>query len=130
MTILFKPILRKHPAKPEEKPLYYASAVARGTVDLNHLANLMADGSTVRRADVYAVLLGATDLMLRLLAQGQRVTLGELGSFVVHVSSAGYPEQEQVIAPRVTKSRIIFRPSSTFKQSLSALRFEKAAPQL
>ena len=55
MSVKFKTITRKNPRDLAAPEKYYPSSVTRSVLDLDKLADLVGDGSTVRRNDVYAV---------------------------------------------------------------------------
>lgn len=125
MSIKFKVITRKNPRDLTAPEKFYPSSVTGSILDLNELADLVGDGSTVRRNDVYAVLIGLVDVAQKQLALGNMVRLGDLGSFSVNVSSTGKETAAEVTAPSIEKGKIIFRPSSNLKNMLKALNYEK-----
>lgn len=125
MAIKFKVVERRNPLQREEQKKYYASAVIQKRLNLDDLASRISDGSTVRRNDVYAVLIGLVDAAKRELAQGNLVQLGDLGSFTVNVSSEGKETPEALTAAHIDSSKIIFRPAVQLKDMLKTLRFEK-----
>ncbi|WP_298427367.1 HU family DNA-binding protein [uncultured Kordia sp.] len=125
MSIKFKTITRKNPRDLSAPEKYYPSSVTGSVLDLNELADLVGDGSTVRRNDVYAVLIGLVDVAKKQLELGNMVRLGDLGSFSINVSSTGKDTAAEVTATSIEKGKIIFRPSANLKNMLKALRYEK-----
>jgi len=125
MAIKFKVIPRRNPRDLAAPQKYYPSSVTGSILDLDKLADLVGDGSTVRRNDVYAVLIGLVDVAKRQLELGNMVRLGDLGSFAVNVSGEGKETAVEVTGATIDKSKIIFRPSSNLKKMLKTLNFEK-----
>ncbi len=125
MSIQFKSVARKNPNDRQAPEKHYPLAVVKDRLDLNELADLVADGSTVRRNDIYAVLIGLVDVAKRELASGNLVKLGDLGSFTVNVSGEGQEKPEDVIATTITKGKIIFRPALAMRKMLKTLSYEK-----
>jgi predicted histone-like DNA-binding protein len=125
MSIKFKVITRKNPRDLAAPEKFYPSSVTGNILDLNELADLVGDGSTVRRNDVYAVLIGLVDVAKKQLELGNMVRLGDLGSFSINVSATGKDTAAEVTGATIEKGKIIFRPSSNLKQMLKALKYEK-----
>lgn len=125
MSIQFKTVARKNPQNLEAPEKHYPHAVVKEQLDLNQLADLVADGSTVRRNDIYAVLIGLVDVTKRELANGKLVKLGNLGSFTINVSGEGKEKPEEVIASTIAKGKIIFRPALGMRKMLKNLSYEK-----
>ena len=125
MSILFKSIQRRNPQDVEAAKKHYAIAVNRGTTTLKQLAGLLGDGSTTRRADVYAVLVGLVDEIKKELSAGRSVKLGDLGSFSISLKSLGVPTLEEVTSSVIKGNKINYRPSAELKDTLKVLKYEK-----
>ncbi len=125
MSVNYKSIARRNPSDPTAPPMYYASVVNKGTTDLNKLSQLLADGSTTRKADVYAVLVGLVEEIKKELSEGRMVKLGDLGSFAVGVHSHGAGTPDEVNPSHIKRRKIVYRASADLKTMLSALKFHK-----
>ncbi|XLS30594.1 HU family DNA-binding protein [Flavobacteriaceae bacterium M23B6Z8] len=104
MSVTFKSVVKRNPQNFEESPKFYALAVATGNSDIDRLAELVADGSTVRQNDVYAVIIGLVNAIQGELKNGRKVTLGKLGTFSLGLSSTGVEEEEKLSASQITKA--------------------------
>ena len=80
-----KSIERPNPQDRTADNKFYAQAIATGTTDLERLAYLVSNQSTVREADCYAVLLSLLHNISDELQQGKIVKLDKLGSFQIGV---------------------------------------------
>ena len=125
MSILFKSIQRRNPQDVEAAKKHYAIAVNRGTTNLKQLAGLLGDGSTTRRADVYAVLVGLVEEIKKELSAGRSVKLGDLGSFSISLKSLEVPTLEEVTSSVIKGNKINYRPSAELKDTLKVLKYEK-----
>ena len=128
MSVEFKVVQRKNPQDQNAAPLFYAMAVRGKALDIDKLSELISDGSTVRQNDVYAVLVGMVNVILKELKEGRVIRLGKLGTFAVSVSSSGHPTDEEVSANSITKARILYRPERELRDMLKLLQFEKQNP--
>jgi predicted histone-like DNA-binding protein len=125
MSVTFKSVAKRNPLKLDEDPKFYALAVASGNADIDRLSELVADGSTVRQNDMYAVIVGLVNAIQGELKNGRKVTLGKLGTFSLGLSSNGVEEEDKLNASQITKARINYRPGNEIKDMLKTLRYQK-----
>ncbi|XLS29865.1 HU family DNA-binding protein [Flavobacteriaceae bacterium M23B6Z8] len=125
MSVTFKSVAKKNPLNLTEDPKFYAFAVASGNSDIDRLSELVADGSTVRQNDVYAVIIGLVNAIQGELKNGRKVTLGKLGTFSLGLSSNGVEEEEKLTSSQITKARINYRPGNEIKNMLKTLSYKK-----
>ncbi len=83
-------VMRKNPRDPEAAKKAYASAQYSEVMTLEKFANhISTHGSVYSRADIVAILTLAVDCMREQLLAGQRIQLGDLGTFYLTLNSAG-----------------------------------------
>lgn len=83
-------VMRGNPVKKEEPKKAYASAQYSEVMDINRFAEHIAShGCVYKRADIVAILTMSVDCMRELLLAGQKIQLGDLGSFYVSIHSIG-----------------------------------------
>ena len=114
--IIYK-ISKKASPKTGEKA-YYAEQVRLGQVNINDLAEEMAQESTVTRHDILAVLSSLQQHVIRHLQQGQSVRLGDLGAFHVRISSRPSEKEEDVTADNIRSVRVRFRRSAAMMDKM------------
>jgi len=124
MSIKYKVIPKKIPGKPNQS-FYFALAIPQETIGLNRLAELISDGSTLRRADVYASLIGMVDIMKRELREGNAVHLGDLGKFSVGIRSEACIDAREVNSRKIVDQRLKYAPSKYLKLFLKTLEYSK-----
>ena len=118
-----KSIERPNPQDRIAANKFYAQAISTGTTDLERLAYLVSNQSTVREADCYAVLLSLLHNIADELEQGKIVKLDKLGSFQIGVNSAGVATQEELSASVIKKAHINFRPDKRLRTLLNNVGF-------
>lgn len=121
----FLTVQRVNPQDVDAPNKFYAQAVSDGRTDLDRLAYLIANQSTVRKADCLAVLEAFVHNMSDELNQGRIVELGELGSFRISISSEGFETPEEVSSAAVKSSRILFRPGKSLRKLLKTIEYKK-----
>ena len=113
------PISKSNPQDRGAENKFYAQVVSTGKTDLERLAYLVANQSTVREGDCYAVILSLIHNIVDELNQGRIVKLDKLGTFNISVSSNASDTPEAVSANSVKDVRIRFRPDQRIKNSLN-----------
>ena len=107
---------------------YYLQAIKSGTCNLERLAYLISNQSTVREPDCLAVLHAFVHNMLDELAQGRVVELGALGNFQVGVRSEGSDTPEEVNLSKIKRVNLNYRPGKRVRKRLDTLEFSIMAP--
>ncbi|KAB8154920.1 DNA-binding protein [Kordia sp. TARA_039_SRF] len=125
MSVKFKVIQKKNPQDLEATPKNYAIAISDGIVDIDRLSELVADGSTVRQNDIYAVIIGLVNVIQGELKEGRSVNLGKLGTFSVSLSSVGSDTAEEVNASNIKSAKVNYRPGKEIKNMLKTLTYTK-----
>lgn len=125
MAVKYKTVARKNPQNPIAPAKHYAVAVNGGEVDLDKLTKLIGDGSTVREADIYAVLISLVNVAEQELADGKTIRLGKLGSLSLSLSSNGEDTAEQVTTNSIKKAKILYRSNKRLKKMLRNLEYQK-----
>lgn len=121
--VQIKPIERPNPQDRTADKKFYAQAIATGTTDLERLAYLVSNQSTVREADCYAVLISLLHNVIDELSQGKIVKLDKLGSFQIGVSSEGKVTLEELSANAIKKAHINFRPDKRLRNMLANVEY-------
>ena len=113
------PISKTNPQDIAAVNKYYAQVVSSGKTDLERLAYIVSNQSTVREGDCYAVILSLLHNIVDELKQGKIVKLDKLGSFQIGINSDAVDTAEEVSANIINNVRIKFRPDKRMKVSLN-----------
>lgn len=115
---------RKNPQDKESDKKYYLRAIKQNYIDIDQLAYLIANQSTVREPDCLAVLRALELNMRDQLAQGNIVQLGKLGNFQVGVRSNGTTDKKEQNIKQVRSIHINYRPAKELKKYLKKTDFK------
>lgn len=86
---------RQNPNKPDEPKKIYALAQYTDVMNITEFSkHISTHGCVYSRADIQGVLTLAVDCIRELLLNGQRIKLGDLGTFSLSISSRGASEVE------------------------------------
>lgn len=111
----------------KDKKAYVAKPVLGSKISFEQFVELVADDSTVGKADVYAVLTRVATTISRLARMGHSVDCGELGTFRPSFGSKAVENEKDFKVEMLREPRIIFTPRVSFKNSLRGVGFERVS---
>ena len=110
----------------KEQVKYSVTTVSYGNVNLNTLAEQMADASTFTYGDVKGMIENLTLLMSEALKEGNTVTIDGLGTFSVTAQpNRDVEEPSKIRAESIKLKGIGFKPSPKLKDRLSDIEFTR-----
>lgn len=98
---------------------FFAQVKASGKTDLERLAYLVSNQSTVREGDCYAVILSLIHNIIDELKQGRTVKLDKLGTFKLSVRSEGANTTAQVTLNSIKSLHVHFIADKRLKNNLN-----------
>jgi predicted histone-like DNA-binding protein len=120
----YKLIQRVNPAKREEKK-WYASPINDGKINENDLSKEIVALSSLSRGDVSNVIANVIDAIPKYLLMGKSISLGELGTLRLSLSSEGVEKPEEFNVSMIGKIKVIFTPSVSLKDEVKKVKLEK-----
>lgn len=120
--MFYRFVQKANPLDQEHKQRY-ATSVNAGKIDTRMIAKTLAQKSSLTMGDVMNVLENLLEEIPRWLSQGYSVSLWELGTFRLSLSSQGVKEQKE-FNTRTIKKKVVFLPSKSFKSELKTIPFE------
>lgn len=120
---MFYRLVQKANPLDQEHKQRYATSVNAGKIDTRMIAKTLAQKSSLTTGDVINVLENLMEEIPRWLSQGYSVSLWELGTFRLSLSSQGVKEQKE-FNTRTIKKKVVFLPSKSFKSELKTIPFE------
>lgn len=120
--MFYRFVQKANPLDQEHKQRY-ATSVNAGKIDTRMIAKTLAQKSSLTTGDVMNVLENLLEEIPRWLSQGYSVSLWELGTFRLSLSSQGVKEQKE-FNTRTIKKKVVFLPSKSFKSELKTIPFE------
>ena len=132
MPIKYKLIQRKNFAKdaqPDDK-LYYASILSNGTVPFDEICESISEETALTSADVKSCLDRLPRVIVRHLAGGRNVKVGELGSFRFALSSKGAKTEEEFVAATMMKvPSLVFTPGRVLQDAREDATYIRVKPK-
>ena len=122
-----KAIQRQNPLNREAEDKYYLKVVSKDTVDIDRMSTIISRESTLSEIDCKSVILGLAVHLIDQLEQGRTVSLGDMGTFKVGVSSQGVATEDEVIVDLITHKRLNFRASPRMKKMLATVKSKLAS---
>lgn len=125
MSLKYRKVQRKVMAGLDAgKTKTYAIAKSRGYSDMERLCDLVAQRSSMSSADVKSILDSLNWVIGFELKYGSIVQVGEFGNFRLSLSSEGTENEEDFNGHMIKRSRIIFTPGKSLRQTNDQVSFE------
>ena len=125
MAVTYKMIPKKNVLVSPPEVNYYPCAVSQGDATLDDLAEMVAERSTMSKADCYGVIVGLTQVIGEALSEGKIVKLDHLGSLKITLQGTPSATLENSFKTRIKKVRLVYKPSSQLKKKLGLLTFKR-----
>jgi predicted histone-like DNA-binding protein len=123
MSVPYKKMLRKDPRDPQAKQMYYPRLVTQGnSADLNDVAFLMKEASSLSVGDIKSVLTNFIECTRTLLYGGQSVRIADFGTFSLGAQTTGEDTEKACGVKNIKSVKINFRAAMNVKPNLSATR--------
>ena len=123
MAIPFKKVGRKDPRKSDGVLKYHPQLVTMGqSVDLDNIAYVMKDKSSLSLGDIQSVLINFVEAMRAALFDGKSVNIRDFGVFSLSARTLGVDSKEECSMKSIKSVRINFRPSSSVRPNLTSTR--------
>lgn len=125
MSVAFKMIPKKNMlgATPEVK--YYPCAVSQGEVNLDDLASIIADRSTMSKADCYGVVIALSEAIADSLKNGKIVKIDNLGTFRLGIIGNSAESPEPLGKNAIQRAKINYKPSKTIKNKMKEITYKR-----
>lgn len=123
MPVAYKKMLRKDPRDPQATAKYHPRLVTQGnSADLNDIAYLMKEASSLSLGDIKSVLTNFTECMRTLLYSGQSVRIADFGTFSLGAKTTGEETEKECGVKNIKTVKINFRAATSVKPSLTSTR--------
>ncbi|WP_044656504.1 MULTISPECIES: HU family DNA-binding protein [Bacteroides] len=123
MAIPFKRMGRKDPRKDDGVVKFHPQLVTQGqSVDLDKLAYIMKDKSSLSLGDIQSVLTNFVEAMRSELFDGKSVNIRDFGVFSLSATTLGADTKDKCTMKNIKTVNINFRPSSSVRPNLTSTR--------
>lgn len=117
-----------NPIKPEEAPKAYAKNQVNEIWTLEKFARHIADHNGVySRGTVKGVISDMCECIVEQLLNGNKIQLGELGTFGISISCNGAESLEKFTAKNIVEVNILFTPGEDFENLIDKAEFNQVA---
>jgi len=122
MSIHYKVLARKNPQDPNAPEKYYGQAVITSKMDLDALAQRIAQNTTLGVGDIFGVLKSLEEAIINALTDGMAVELGGICDIYPQVSGPGADTLEDFSAAvNVTRKRVRIRSKAKLNRSMETV---------
>lgn len=125
MAIKYCVVERANPQDREAPKKFYASAVKRGSMGLDGLAERISESSTASKADTLLVLTALSTQLQLLLSEGYSVKLQGLGSLRVTLNGIGADTLDEFGVHLIRKPNIRFLPDKELMDRVKRTSLER-----
>lgn len=123
MPVPYKKMLRKDPRNAAATAKYYPQLVTQGnSADLDEIAYLMKEASSLSLGDIKSVLTNFTECMRTLLYTGQSVRIADFGTFSLGARTTGEENEKDCGVKNIKSVKINFRAATSVKPNLTSTR--------
>ncbi|NDV64978.1 HU family DNA-binding protein [Bacteroides sp. 224] len=123
MPVPYKKMKRKDPRNAASNFKYYPQLVTLGnSADLDDVAYLMKEASSLSLGDIKSVLTNFSECMRTLLYGGQSVNIKDFGVFSLGARTFGSESEKECGVKNIKTVKINFRASNSVKPNLNSTR--------
>jgi len=125
MPVKYKLVQRGNPGDATAPKKFYATPASRGKTTIKEISKDIAEISSLNYGDISNVLNNFVQLIPKYLANGNIVSLGEIGNLMLNFSSEGAETESAFTPSKIRNVKIAFRPGEDLKTSILKLTFTK-----
>jgi predicted histone-like DNA-binding protein len=123
MPVPYKKMQRRDPRDPQAKQKFYPRLVTQGNnADLNDVAFLMKEASSLSVGDIKSVLTNFIECTRALLYIGQSVRIADFGTFSLGAQTTGEDTEKACGVKNIKSVKINFRAATSVKSNLSSTK--------
>lgn len=117
-----------NPIKPEEAPKAYAKNQVAEVWSIERFARHIAEHNGVySRGTVKGVISDMCECIVEQLLNGNKIQLGELGTFGISISCVGAESMEKFTAKNIKEVNILFTPGEDFENLIDRAEFNQVS---
>lgn len=125
MSLLYKVSAIISHFDPVQKTRYIARPCNRTIIDTDRMSRIIAERSTLSRADIAATLYAFEELIPELLLQNYSLHLKPLGIFSLSFKSKTEDEAGKINAGSISEIKLQFRPDTKLKKEINKAKLQK-----
>lgn len=110
----------------KKKKRFHARVVPIGTADLDKLAHMIHQRSTLTVGEIKATIISLRDVLVESLKEGRRVRIDEIGYFEMTATCPPVRSDHEIRAESVCFKSVVFRPEKDLKLAFANTKFVRA----
>lgn len=124
--IQYSVAMQPNPMKPDEEKKAYANLQLTGIVNINELADHIAEHNSVfSKGTIVGILTELSVCMRELILQGYKIELGDLGTFAPSISSQGAKTKDEFTSQNIKVMTVNFNNGKAFANLRRDAEFER-----
>jgi len=125
MSVQFKMIPKQNNLITPPEVKYYPCAVSRGEMQLNDLAKIISERSSMSKADCYGVVVALSEVIGESLSDGKIVKIDSLGTFQLLLKGTASETEDVLGKANITGARIRYKPSQELKKMVKRITYKR-----
>lgn len=122
----YKVVKQRNALDQNREEMYYVTLTRSTKFDLDQVAEMITERSSLTKGDVVATLVQLETIIPKLLIDGRRVELGNLGTFSLQAQSETSKDESEISWRSFKKLTTRFRPGKALKIHLSEVNFRQS----
>ena len=125
MSVQFKMIPKQNNLVTPPEVKYYPCAVSKGEMQLNDLAKIISEHSSMSKADCYGVVVALSDVIGESLSDGKIVKIDALGTFQLILKGTASETEDALGKANITGAKISYKPSQELKKRVKQITYKR-----
>lgn len=125
MSVRFKMIPKQNNLASPPEVKYYPCAVSKGEMQLDDLAKIISERSSMSKADCYGVILALSDVIGQVLSNGNIVKINSLGTFQLVLQGTAAETEDALGKSNIKGAKISYKPSKELKSKIKEITYKR-----
>jgi predicted histone-like DNA-binding protein len=125
MAVQFKMVPKQNNLSTPPVVKYYPCAVSQGEVNLDDLAKIISESSSMSKADCYGVIIALSNAIGKSLAEGNIVKIDNLGTFALKLQGSAADSPEPLGKNSIKGAKINYKPSKELKKRREQVTYKR-----
>jgi predicted histone-like DNA-binding protein len=125
MAVQFKMVPKQNNLASPPEIKFYPCAVSRGEVNLDDLAKIISDTSSMSKADCYGVIIALSNAIGKSLADGNLVKIDPLGTFSLRLQGTAADSPEPLGKNTIKGANINYKPSRELQKRMEQVTYKR-----
>jgi predicted histone-like DNA-binding protein len=125
MSVRFKMIPKQNNLASPPEVKYYPCAVSTGEMQLDDLAKIISERSSMSKADCYGVIMALSDVIGQVISDGNIVKIDSLGTFRLVLQGTAAETEDALGKSNIKGAKISYKPSKELKSKIKDITYRR-----